>query len=150
MEPLLIAIIAVGAFELIFLIWLFRMEQRLKLLFRGSKAKNLEEHFATLTERVEKLSVGEKDLYARLSATDARLKKSIRNIETIRFNPFPGEGSNQSFAAALINDEGNGMIISSLYSRERMSVFVKPVQNGASEHELTEEEREVLSRSRGN
>jgi hypothetical protein len=147
MDPFLIALIAVGVFEIILFIWLIRMEQRLKLLFRGSKAKNLEEHFQKLTEEVEKFSSAEHDLYAKLAQTDARVKKSIRNIETIRFNPFPGEGSNQSFASALVNDEGNGIIISSLYSRERMSIFAKPIKNGSSEHELTEEEREVLTRS---
>jgi hypothetical protein len=148
MDTTLIIEIALGVLLLVAFIWLIRMEQRLRLLFRGSKARSLEEHFSVLTERVQKLTEAERELFDRLAKTDARVKKGIRNIETIRFNPFPGEGSNQSFATALINDEGDGIIMSSLYSRERMSIFAKPIQGGKSEHELTEEELEVLSRAK--
>ncbi len=147
MDTTLIIEIVLAILILVALIWLIRVEQRLSRLFRGSKAESLEGHFSALTEQVEKLTDAERELFDRLNKTDARLKKSIRNIETIRFNPFPGEGSNQSFAAALVNDEGNGIVFSSLYSRERMSVFAKPIQGGKSEHELTEEELEVLSRA---
>ena len=40
----------------------------------------------------------------------------------------------------MLNEEGNGVVLSSLYSRERMSIFAKPIKNGKSEYELTEEE----------
>jgi hypothetical protein len=75
------------------------------------------------------------------------LKKSIRGLATIRFNPFPDQGSNQSFAIGMLNEEGDGVILSSLYSRERMSVFAKPVKNKKSEYELTVEEKEVLNQA---
>ena len=70
--------------------------------------------------------------------------RSIRNIKTIRFNPFADSGSNQSFATAIVDDHGNGVILSSLYSRERMSVFAKPIENGVPKYDLTEEEAQVL------
>jgi hypothetical protein len=44
-------------------------------------------------------------------------------------------------------DKNSGVALSSLYSRERMSVFAKPIKNHKSEYELTTEEKEVLSRS---
>jgi len=80
---------------------------------------------------------------------DARLKKTISGVETIRFNPFKGDGSggNQSFATAFLNEEKNGVVISSMYGRERMSIFSKPVKNLTSEYELTSEEKEVLAKA---
>ena len=83
-----------------------------------------------------------------LSVVNAKLKKSIRGLETIRFNPFPDQGSNQSFAIGMLNEDGDGVVFSSLYSRERMSVFAKPVKKGKSEYELTEEERQVLEKAK--
>jgi hypothetical protein len=68
-------------------------------------------------------------------------------LETIRFNPFPDQGSNQSFAIGLLNEEKDGVVISSLYSRERMSVFAKPIKNGKSDYELTQEEKEALQKA---
>ncbi|NIT70429.1 DUF4446 family protein, partial [candidate division KSB1 bacterium] len=58
-------------------------------------------------------------------------------VGTVRFNPFKGTGGGQSFAAAFLSEHGNGVVISTLYSRERVSVFAKPIQSFASEYELT-------------
>ncbi len=69
-------------------------------------------------------------------------------METIRFNPFPDQGSNQSFAVGMLDEDGDGVVFSSLYSRERMSIFAKPIKNGKSEYELTAEEKNVLDKAR--
>ena len=82
-----------------------------------------------------------------IAVINMKLKKSIRGLETVRFNPFPDQGSNQSFAIGMLNEEGDGVVFSSLYSRERMSVFAKPVKNKKSEYELSAEEREVLKKA---
>ena len=44
----------------------------------------------------------------------------------------------------MLDEDGNGVVLSSLYSRERMSVFAKPIKNNKSEYELTAEEKEAL------
>jgi len=48
----------------------------------------------------------------------------------------------------MLNEVGDGVVLSSLYSRERMSVFAKPVKAGKSEFELSDEEKEVLARAK--
>ena len=113
-------------------VWAVITEKRLKRFFLGKKAKDLEETIITLQNEIEKL------------------KSRKVKIETIRFNPFPDQGSNQSFAIGLLNEEGDGVVLSSLYSRERMSVFAKPVKKGLSEYELSAEEKEVLKKAQVN
>jgi len=39
------------------------------------------------------------------------------------------------------------VVLSSLYARDRMSIFAKPVKNNKSEYELTEEEKEALKKA---
>jgi hypothetical protein len=63
-----------------------------------------------------------------------------------RFNPFEDQGGNHSFAISMVNERGDGVVISSLYSRERMSVFAKHIKKGKSDIDLTEEEQDVLSK----
>ena len=82
-----------------------------------------------------------------ITTLNEKLRKSIRGLETVRFNPFADQGSNQSFAIGMLNEEGDGVVLSSLYSRERMSVFAKPIKNNKSEYELTAEEKEALKRA---
>ena len=88
-----------------------------------------------------------KDMEQYLIGVEKRLRKSTQSIETIRFNPFKGSGAggNQSFATAFLNEDGNGLVMSSLYARDRVSIFSKPVKNFTSEFELSDEEKRVIS-----
>ena len=132
---------------IILLIWIGLLEHRLKKFFSGTKAKNLEEVMTTLGSQVSELRDLQSKINTHLITIDSRLDTSIRKIETIRFNPFLDAGGNQSFAIALLNDKGNGVILSSLYARDRMSIFSKPILNGKCEFELPIEENEVLKNS---
>lgn len=132
----------------IILLWILFLEIRLKRLFTGAKARNLEEMIVLVGKKINKIEENQEKIDKHLLTIDNRLNKSIRSIETIRFNPFIGAGGNQSFAISFINDEGNGVILSSLYARDRMSIFAKPISSGKSLFELTDEEKEVLDKSK--
>lgn len=128
--------------------WAIVTEKRLKRFFLGKKAKDLEDTIITLENDIAKLNRAKENIEKEITVINAKLKKSIRGLETVRFNPFPDQGSNQSFAIGLLNEEGDGVVFSSLYSRERMSVFAKPIKNGKSEYELTVEEKEALEKAK--
>lgn len=128
-------------------IWAFTTEKRLKKFFLGKKAKDLEETILYLEEEIEKLKKAKETSEQNISLINTKLRKSIRGLQTIRFNPFPDQGSNQSFAIGMLDEDGDGVVISSLYSRERMSIFAKPVQNKKSTYELTTEEKEALEKA---
>jgi hypothetical protein len=143
----LLVFIALGLAIIIF-IWMWSMEQRLKKFFAGTKAKNLEDVIIDLGKQMTGINDVQGKINTHLISVDDRLNKSIRRVETVRFNPFVDAGSNQSFALAFLNDEGDGVIISSLYARDRMSIFAKPVTRGKSEFELSTEEKEVLKKAK--
>ncbi|HOO48193.1 MAG TPA: DUF4446 family protein [Candidatus Paceibacterota bacterium] len=134
-------------FIAIILCWILIIEIRLKRIFSGFKAKNMENLIAELTKKTKELEEERKKTELQITSIDKKLAQSIRNIETVRFNPFPEVGGNQSFAMSLLNDEGNGVVVSSLYSRDRTSLFAKPIKAGQSEFELTKEEKSVLKKS---
>jgi hypothetical protein len=111
------------------------------------KTKNLDDSFALLEKEITDFKKFRTIAEATFKSNDARLKKTVSGVETIRFNPFKGDGSggNQSFATAFLNEEKNGVVISSMYSRDHVSVFSKPIKNMNSEQgELTAEEKEAL------
>ncbi|HUC89118.1 MAG TPA: DUF4446 family protein [Candidatus Paceibacterota bacterium] len=133
---------------IILIIWIAIIEYRLKKFFVGTKAHNLERVLLEVGKNMAEIKNNQAKIDKHLSEVDNRLDKSIRRIETVRFNPFPDAGSNQSFAMAFLNDEGDGVIMSSLYARDRMSIFAKPIKKGKSEFELSAEEKEVLNKSK--
>jgi len=129
-------------------VWIIKTERRLKRFFIGKKAKDLEDTIINLEQEIVKLRKAKENTEKEIKEINLKLKKSIRGLETIRFNPFPDQGSNQSFTIGMLNEEGDGVVLSSLYSRERMSIFAKPIKNGKSEYELTEEEKKLLEKAR--
>jgi hypothetical protein len=127
--------------------WVIKTEKRIKRFFLGKKAKDLEENLSLLEEEMAKFKRKQAEMENEIKTVNQKLRKSLRGLETIRFNPFPDQGSNQSFAIGILNEEGDGVVLSSLYSRERMSVFAKPIKGGKSEYELTLEEKEALKKA---
>lgn len=128
--------------------WVLSTEKRLKRFFLGKKAKDLEETMVSMQKDIEALTLARDKAERELTEINQKLAKSIRGLEVLRFNPFPDQGGNQSFAIGMLDQEGDGLVLSSLYSRERMSVFAKPVKKGKSEFELSDEEKEVLERAK--
>ncbi len=134
-------VIVVGA------VWMIITEKRLKRFFLGKKAKDLEDTIISLEKDTADLKREKEEMQKNIAILNSKARESIRGIETIRFNPFPDQGSNQSFAIGMLNEKGDGVVISSLYSRERMSIFAKPVKNKKSEYELSAEEKEALKKA---
>jgi len=130
------------------LIWIFIIEHRLKKFFLGRNASSLEDILLEINKQNKNLEETQKAINTHLEKVDTKLGSTIRNIKTLRFNPFEEQGSKQSFAVSLLNDNGDGVILSSLFARDRMSIFAKPIQKGTSEFELTDEEKEVLTQSK--
>ncbi|OGI90199.1 hypothetical protein A2911_02220 [Candidatus Nomurabacteria bacterium RIFCSPLOWO2_01_FULL_40_15] len=128
-------------------IWVFKTEKRLQRFFIGKKGKDLEDTILALEDDILKLKSAKEKAEGEIIEINQKLKKSIRGLELVRFNPFKDQGSNQSFAIGMLNEDGDGVVLSSLYSRERMSIFAKPIKNGKSEYELSQEEKEVLKKA---
>jgi len=146
MNTIILFYIISGAVVII-LLWILIIELRLNKIFAGTKARNLEEMIVIVGKKINQLEETQAKIDKHLVTIDSRLDKSIRNVEMVRFNPFIDAGGNQSFAIAFMNDEKNGVVMSSLYARDRMSIFAKPIVNGKSEFELSSEEKEVLEKT---
>jgi len=126
--------------------WIIRLEVRLHRFTRGSGGKSLEGTIGGHSSRIISIEEHSKTIDAAMKAMDERLKKSVQEVRTIRFDPFEGTAGSgkQSFATALLNEHGDGVVISSLYTREKVSVFAKPVEKKTSQYELTKEEKEAI------
>ncbi|MBI3019878.1 MAG: DUF4446 family protein [Parcubacteria group bacterium] len=139
------SIVVLGGLLLFALLWIIRLELKWRVLFRGKQARTLEDAILQTQSGVKEVARAVAVLKERTASLDKRMKKNISGIGTVRFNPFRGtSGSNQSFATALLNEEGDGVVLSSIYSREHVSVFAKPIKNRVSEYELTEEEKRAI------
>jgi hypothetical protein len=126
---------------------IFQLQTKMKKFLIGKDSENLAESLTSVDASLAKLGKFQNDMEIYLRTVEKRLQKSVQSVHTVRFNPFKGSGSggNQSFATAFLNESGDGVVVSSLYAREHVSIFSKPVKNGASEYDLSDEEKEAVA-----
>jgi len=148
-EALQITVIVLSVITIALSVWVFVLERRMKKLLAGKDALSLEETIVALGEDIRALEKFQSDTENYITDSNRRIKRSIQGVETIRFNAFKGngEGGNQSFAIALLSENGDGTVISSLFARDRMNIFAKPIKNFTSELEMTEEEKGAVMRA---
>ncbi|HEY4509236.1 MAG TPA: DUF4446 family protein [Candidatus Paceibacterota bacterium] len=132
--------------------WIVRIEIKMWRLLRGGNGKSLEASIVGAHQNLERLNEFQKEAVNHFINVEKRLNRSVQAVETIRFNPFKGvgEGGNQSFSTSFVSENGEGVVISSIYSRDRVSVFSKPLEKFGSDFELTDEEKEVVGEAKKN
>src|SRR5213594_1244157 len=131
--------------------WLQRsdalLRRRLRRLIGDAEGAGLDElldrqfrRLDTVAERVEALNRLHHEL-------EGLAQRSLQKVGVIRFNPFADTGGDQSFAMALLDAEGNGVVVSSLHSRTDTRIFAKQVQGGRSRHALSNEEQDAIRKA---
>ncbi len=145
-----IALYILVSINILFVLWLTRLEIKSKDIKIMKDKQGLRNKLNSIEEKIETLYQFGNKTVDELHVLEDKLKDNIQNVEVVRFNPFKndGIGGDQSFAVTLLNKNGNGVIISSLYARDKVSVFAKPVQNWQSKYELSEEEKKVLDKTK--
>jgi len=135
---------------LILAVWITLLEIKFKKLPSVKSDQKVNDRLTNLEKNSSELNTFKEQTTLKITSINNEIKETIQGIETIRFNPFKGDGigGDQSFATALLDKNGNGIILSSLYSRQKVSVFAKPISNWISKYEMTEEEKEVLEKAK--
>ena len=66
----------------------------------------------------------------------------------VRYDAFGDMGGRLSFSAALYDDDGDGLVISSINGRSETRTYAKPLIDLRSEHRLSPEEEQAISAAR--
>ena len=141
-----VGFIAITVFALVRLVIL---DKRLTRLLSGKHAGDFEDVIDEFVKTSRRLDERTKLIAQEIDSINERLAKALQKIHTVRFNPFRDQGGNQSFATCLMDENGDGVVISSLYSRDKVSVYAKPLVETKSEYELSEEEKEAIAKALG-
>jgi hypothetical protein len=130
-----------------------RLEARLEALTRGEDGRDLAGVLDAHLARVLAVSRRQDELDAHGVVLDTQAGRSVQGVGLVRFNTFEDTGGNQSFALALLDPAGDGVVLSSLHARNQTRLYAKGVRAGASEAALSAEEAEAVrlasARARG-
>lgn len=136
--------IVFGIVSISLLIWNLKLEKKWQRLFKETEEGSVDELLSLLIKRTDILYKNTQNHDVLLADIEERLKQAIKRTDIVRFNAWGDTTGAQSFAIALVDETGTGVIISTLYARDRMTVFAKKITAWESETELTEEEQTAL------
>jgi hypothetical protein len=84
-----------------------------------------------------------------LRELEQRLPFAVQQVGLVRFNAFSDTGGEMSFALALLDASGSGVVMSSLYGRAEARVYAKPIVAGQSTFPLSSEEMAAVAQAKG-
>jgi hypothetical protein len=79
-----------------------------------------------------------------LSAARADLTDALRHVAVVRYDAFGDMGGRLSFSAALLDDAGDGLVLTSINGRSETRTYAKGVKAGASDQSLSPEETQAI------
>ena len=94
-------------------------------------------------------AVAVENLEGRLQNVEARLPYAVSYIGVVAYDAFGNLAGNQSRSIAMLNQRGDGIVLSLLVSRGETVFFTKQVTNGRGSEELSPEEMAAVDRALG-
>jgi len=79
-----------------------------------------------------------------LAVARADLSDALRHVAVVRYDAFGDMGGRLSFSAALLDDAGDGLILTSINGRSETRTYAKGVKAGASDQSLSPEELQAI------
>lgn len=88
-------------------------------------------------------------LEANLTVTRRDLAAALRHVSVVRYDAFGDMGGRFSFSAALLDDHGDGLIVTSIHGRTETRTYLKGLEKGASDITLSPEEEQAIHLAKG-
>ena len=141
-----IAIIALLLSALAVLLTLARTsrEQRIRGRMRQPHQGQVEVKLDVQSRAIDRLETAMRQLAEGEKRLAELFQAAVQHVGVVRFDAFEDMGGRLSFSAALLDDHGDGVVITSINGRQDTRCYAKHVQNGTSIHNLSEEEEQAI------
>jgi hypothetical protein len=148
---LVVALVIAVVMLALWVAWLQRSEamlrRRLRRVLPEGESGGIDEILDRQLKRLDGLGERVEALNKLHHELEALTQHTIQKVGVIRYNPFSDTGGDQSFAIAMLDALGNGVVLSSLHSRTDTRVFAKPVLSGRSKFQLSDEEQDAIKKA---
>jgi hypothetical protein len=84
-----------------------------------------------------------------IDTAKAQLADALRHVAVVRYDAFGDLGGRMSFTAALLDDAGDGLVITSINGRTESRCYAKGIKAGAGDAKLSPEETQAITLALG-
>ena len=114
------------------------------LINKIGSGSDLDVFLKNYLEDVKEIKKDNSEIKAYYTKLDSDLASCIQKIGLVRYNAFSNVGSDLSFAIALLDKNDNGVVFNGLYGSESSNIYAKPIKNGESQYQLSNEEKYAI------
>ena len=124
--------------------------QRSQHVIMGSRRTvDIIEHVSTLDEKLTNVRLALEDLTLAARDHDVRIDSTLSRVGIVRFDAYQDLGGRQSTAVAFLNSRADGVVITTVVSRDFARMYVKLLREGTPDIPLAPEETEAVEQARG-
>jgi len=100
------------------------------------------------TPGVEALPEDVTGLRQEVAALRVETAGALRHLAVVRYDSFGDMGGHLSWSVALLDDSGDGVVLTSIHGRSDARTYAKSVSSWSSEQQLSPEEDEAIAHAR--
>jgi hypothetical protein len=153
LDVLTITGVALAALAVVLGLWAHLRIRRLRkdyLLLQGDgDAASFVDVVARKTEEVAALRQDLVQQRQTIGRIQEDLADAIRHVAVIRYDAFGDLGGRYSFSLALLDDAGDGLVLTSIHGRSDTRTYFKGVRGGTSDDPMSPEELRAIAFAQG-
>ncbi len=138
---------------IIFFLWLSYLSLRLWQILKSrrqlslalKKDKDIQLVISDVLKEIEELDARQEKAEDSIKNNRFLLGKTGRYTSLVRYDAFADIGGKLSFSTAILNESGDGIIITSIIGRNDNRVYAKPIKGRVSSYPLSEEEKRAIA-----
>lgn len=83
-----------------------------------------------------------------VAALRAESTYALKHLAVVRYDAFGDMGGHLSWSLAIADDEGNGVVLTSIHGRSEARTYAKSINGWSCDQQLSPEEDEAISAAR--
>jgi hypothetical protein len=121
------------------------LNKDLLLVRDGSDEKSLVAAVAAQIRAVDGLHTEVGDIRASLTIAQRDINAALRHVSVVRYDAFGDMGGRLSFSAAMLDDNGDGILLTSIHGHTESRMYIKTVTRRTADGRVSPEELEAIS-----
>lgn len=142
----------------IILIWIWRLKKKLLILQKSGDKESFLGAVDKYTAKVKELSAAQSKINKAFVKDDQALQAQIDEIKealtfvisrvaTVRYDAFNNMGGQMSFSTAILNDLGDGIVITAINGRSETRTYIRNINNRKCDVDISQEEVEAIEKA---
>ncbi len=122
-----------------------KVKKRINQFMGQSNGSDFEEMLKNFIGQSNAIDERQGKIINEISALKNQIKFCIQKLGIVRYNPFEDVGGDLCYAIAILDENDDGVVLNSVYSRDGCYTYAKPIEKGRCvKYKLSKEEEEAI------